>query len=255
MNYIGITGHRGSGKTSVGYLLGHILDCIKGNYSKEDIENLYLTWCETIKKNNNAIYDCSLDNVYFDEFGEMPKSFVAQLLSIDMSVLDNDVMKDKMYVNMKDFKLYAYDKSFKVLTSNELLEYTKANTPKKWKDIYVSLRDFAAYFSVTIMQNVFGTDVWVKTRIQNDLKYPEADEGYKIFSDVKSKEEIKYIKNHNGIIIRTSRPSHRKSNAGISNTEDSTVDFIINTEGSLIDLFESIYDIAINIYENGKREN
>ena len=174
-----------------------ILDCIKGKYTKEDIEKLYLTWCETIKKNNNAIYDCSLDHVYFDEFGEMPKSFVAQLLSIDMSVLDNDVMKDKMYVNMKDFKLYAYDKSFKVLTANELLEYTKANTPKKWKDIYVSLRDFAAYFSVTIMQNVFGTDVWVKTRIQNDLKYPEVDEGYKIFSDVKSNEEIKYIKNHN----------------------------------------------------------
>ena len=249
MNYIGITGHRGSGKTSIGYLLGHILDCLKGNYSKEDIENLYLAWCETIKKNNNAIYDCSLDHVYFDEFGEMPKSFVAQLLSIDMSVLDNDVMKDKMYVNMKDFKLYAYDKSFKVLTANELLEYTKANTPKKWKDIYVSLRDFAAYFSVTIMQNIFGTDVWVKTRIQNDLKYPEADEGYKIFSDVKSKEEIKYIKDHNGIIIRTSRPSHRKSNAGISNTEDTTADFIINTEGNLIDLFEKIYEIGEKIYE------
>ena len=255
MNYIGITGHRGSGKTSVAYLLGNMLELIKYDYSKSDLKSYYKEWCETIKNDQNVIYDCCLNNVYFDEFGDMPKSFVAQLLSIDMSVLDNDVMKDKMYVNMKDFKLYAYDKSFKVLTANELLEYTKANTPKKWKDIYVSLRDFAAYFSVTIMQNVFGTDVWVKTRIQNDLKYPEADEGYKIFSDVKSKEEIKYIKNHNGIIIRTSRPSHRKSNAGISNTEDSVVDFIINTEGSLVDLFESIYDIAINIYENGKLEN
>ena len=109
MNYIGITGHRGSGKTSIGYLLGHIRDCIKGKYTKEDIKKLYLTWCETIKKNNNAIYDCGLDHVYFDEFGEMPKSFVAQLLSIDMSVLDNDVMKDKMYVNMKDFKLYVFE--------------------------------------------------------------------------------------------------------------------------------------------------
>ena len=249
MNYIGITGHRGSGKTSIGYLLGNILDCIKGKYTKEDIKNLYPTWCEIIKKNNNVIYDCGLDYVYFDEFGEMPKSFVAQLLSIDMSILDNDVMKDKMYVNMKDFKLYAYDKSFKVLTANELLEYTKANTPKRWKDIYVSLRDFAAYFSVTIMQNVFGTDVWVKTRNQNDVKYGEAEDGYRLFSDVKTKEEIKYIKDHNGLIIRTIRPSHRKSDAGISNTEDTGVDFIINTEGNLIDLFEKIYEIGEKIYE------
>ena len=42
MNYIGITGHRGSGKTSVGYLLGNILDCLKGDYSKEDIKKLNL---------------------------------------------------------------------------------------------------------------------------------------------------------------------------------------------------------------------
>lgn len=249
MNYIGITGHRGSGKTSTAYLLGNMLELLKHDYSKSDLKSYYNEWCETIKNYQNAIYDCALNNVYFDEFGEMPKSFVAQLLSIDMSVLDNDVMKDKMYVNMKDFKLYAYDKSFKVLTANELLEYTKANNPKRWKDIYISLRDFAAYFSVTIMQNIFGTDVWVKTRIQNDLKYPEANEGYKIFSDVKTKEEIKYIKDHNGLIIRTIRPSHRKSDAGISNTEDSNVDFIINTEGKLIDMFDSIYNLAIKIYE------
>lgn len=249
MNYIGITGHRGSGKTSVGYLLGNTLDCIKGDYSKEDIKNLYPTWCEIIEKNNNAIYDCGLDHVYFDEFGEMPKSFVAQLLSIDMSVLDNDVMKDTMYVNMKDFKLYAYDKSFKVLTSKELVEYTAANKPKKWKDIYISLREFAAYVSVNIMQNFFGTDVWVKTRQQNDVKYWESENGYKLFTDVKTKEEIKYIRDKGGILIRTSRPSHRKSNAGISNTEDATADFIINTEGKLIDMFDSIYNLAKDIYE------
>lgn len=249
MNYIGITGHRGSGKTSIGYLLGNILDCIKRKHEKSEILEDYKEWCEIIENNNNAIYDCSLDYIYFDEFGEMPKSFVAQLLSIDMTVLDNDVMKDKMYVNLKDFKLYAYDKSFKVLTTKELIEYTKAHSPKKWGDIYISLRNFAEYFSVHIMQKHFGTDIWLKTRIQNDIKYGESDKFYKLFTDVKTKDEIKYIKDRGGVIIRTSRPSHRKSNAGISNTEDSDTDFIINTEGKLINMFDSIYNLAKEIYE------
>ena len=161
MNYIGITGHRGSGKTSVAYLLGNMLELIKCDYSKSDLKSYYEEWCETIKNDQNVIYDCCLDNVYFDEFGDMPKAFVASLLSIDMNILNNDTLKDKMFVNMKDFKLYPYDKSFKVLTAKELVEYTKANAPKRWPDVYVSLRNFAAYFSINIMQSI--------TRRQNVL--------------------------------------------------------------------------------------
>lgn len=249
MQFIGITGHRGSGKTSVGYLLGNILDCLKRDYSKDEIEDLYPTWCATIKENNNAIYDCCLDNVYFDEFGDMPKAFVASLLSVDMNILNNDTLKDKMFVNMKDFKLYPYDKSFKVLTAKELVEYTKANSPKRWPDVYVSLRNFAAYFSINIMQSIFGTDVWVKTRRQNESLYGEPNFEYTIFSDVKTKEEINYIKEKNGVMIRTLNPSTRKSDIGISNTENTDADFIINTEGNLVDLFNKIYEIGEKIYE------
>ena len=192
MKYIGITGHRGSGKTSVGYLIGNILDNLENNISKENIYIKYHDWCEGLIKNNNSvIYDCQLYHVYFDEFGDMPKSFVASLLSIDMSVLNNDILKDRMYVNMKDFKLYAYDKSFKILTTKELVEYTKANSPKKWDDIYISLRNFTNYFSINIMQSIFGSDVWVKTRYRNESFYGTPECIYTIFSDVKTKDEIK----------------------------------------------------------------
>lgn len=253
MNYIGITGHRGSGKTSIGYLIGNTIDSIMRGYSKDEISDYFKEWCETIKKNNNAIYDCCLDYVYFDEFGEMPKSFVAQLLSIDMSVLDSDTLKDRMYVNMRDFKLYTYDKSFKVLTAKELEEYTKANSPKKWKDIYISLRHFMAYFSVNIMQKLFGADVWLKTRLTNDSKYGEVENGYKIFSDVKLKDEINYIKDKGGVLIKTIRPSHKKSNKGITNIEDVDSNYTVNTEGELIDLFEMVYNLSKEIYDNGNK--
>ena len=38
MQFIGITGHRGSGKTSVGYLLGNMLNAIHKGTEIEDIE-------------------------------------------------------------------------------------------------------------------------------------------------------------------------------------------------------------------------
>ena len=58
----------------------------------------------------------------------------------------------------------------------------------------------------------------------------------------------RYIKDNSGIIVRTLRPSHKKIDAGITNTENSDADFIINTEGPLTGLFEKIYEIANEIY-------
>ena len=248
MRYIGITGHRGSGKTSVAYLLGNMLDCLKHNYSEETIKQNYAIWCEKIKANQNAIYDCALDYIYFDEFGEMPKSFVAQLLSIDMSVLDNDTLKDTMYVSMKDFKLYANDGTLKTITAEDVL----SNNGKRWTNQYISLREFAKCLSIDIMQKFFGGDVWLKTLKVNDDKWNEPDSGWRIFSDVKTKDEIQYIRDKQGVLIRTKRPSNKKSNLGITNIDINTcdADYIINTEGSLAGLFEQIYNMALNIYDD-----
>ena len=249
MQFIGITGHRGSGKTSVGYLLGNMLNAIRKGTEIEDIETEFKHWCDAIKADENAIYDCPLYYVYFDEFGEMPKSFVAQLLSIDMSVLDNDTLKDTMYVNMSNFKLYSKDPSFKIVTAEDILAGNR-----RWKDVYISLREFTKVFSIDIMQKFFGTDVWLKSRVVNDEKWQiSSTEGFKVFSDVKTKDEIKYIKDNSGIIVRTLRPSHKKIDAGITNTENSDSDFIINTEGHLYDLFDKIYKIANEIYERSKQ--
>lgn len=247
MKYIGITGHRGSGKTSVAYLLGNMLEALKLGHDKSTINAQYIVWCETIKANQNAIYDCALNNVYFDEFGEMPKSFVAQLLSIDMSVLDNDILKDKMFVSLSDFRLYSNDGSLKTVTSEDIL----SNNGKRWTGHYISLREFAKCFSIDIMQRFFGSDVWLKTLRVNDEKWNEPDRGWRLFSDVKTKDEIQYIKDKSGVLIRTIHPSNRKSNSGITNIDDRNnfdVDYTINTEGKLLDMFDAIYSMAHQIY-------
>ena len=241
MKIIGITGHRGSGKTTIAYLLGNILESIKCGDTKDETMVLFENWYNTIKQNNNAIYDCSLNHVYFDEFGEIPKSFVAQLLSIDMSLLDNDVMKDNMYVNMSNFGLYKHEESFNVITAEDVLN----NTSKKWKVCYISLREFMKCLSIDIMQKFFGTDVWLKTRCMNDSKWQTTDISWKIFSDVKTQDEIKYLKDNNGIIITTSRLSKKKQQNGISNINKIESDYSINIDND--NMFETLYNIATNI--------
>ena len=248
MKYIGITGHRGSGKTSTAYLLGNILDCLKHGHSKEAIKMYYTNWCGKIKNNQNAIYDCALDYIYFDEFGEMPKSFVAQLLSIDMSVLDNDTMKDTMYVNLNDFKLYSLEDHFCIVDSNWLLLNKSDNC--FGEQVYMPLREFVKCFSIDIMQNIFGSNVWLKVLKVNDSRWNEPDSGWRVFSDVKTTDEIEYIKNKQGVLIRTKHPSNKKSKKGITNIENCNPDYIIDTSGELIDLFDSIYEIAEKIYNN-----
>lgn len=248
MQYIGITGHRGSGKTSVAYLLGNMLELIKYDYSKSDLMSYYEEWCETIKNDQNAIYDCALNNVYFDEFGEMPKSFVAQLLSIDMSVLDNDTLKDTMYVSLKDFRLYSNDGTLNTVTSEDIL----SNDGKRWNNHYISLREFTKCFSIDIMQRFFGSDVWLKTLRVNDEKWNEPDRGWRLFSDVKTKDEIQYIKDKSGVLIKTKRPSNRKHNTGITNIDKCNADYEINTEGELLDMFDAIYNMAHQIYTQSR---
>ena len=250
MQYIGITGHRGSGKTSVAYLLGNMLELIKYNYSKSDLMSYYGEWCETIKNDQNVIYDCALNDVYFDEFGEMPKSFVAQLLSIDMSVLDNDTLKDTMYVNLSDFRLYAREDHFCIVDSNWLL-LNKSDSCFD-EPVYMTLREFIKCFSIDIMQNIFGSNVWLKTLRVNDEKWNEPDRGWRLFSDVKTKDEIQYIKDKSGVLIKTKRPSNKKHNTGITNIDKCNADYEINTEGELLDMFDAIYSMAQQIYTQSR---
>jgi hypothetical protein len=249
MKYIGITGHRGSGKNTTAYLLGNILERMRRGQSKESIEMVFPKWCETIRKDNNAIYDTSLYYVYFDEFGELPKSMVAQLLGIDMGILDNDFMKDHMYVNLKDFTLHR-DVTTDVVTSEQHISMVNIYKPKHIQKVYMTLREFVKMFSVDIMQRIFGTNVWLKSRLRQNEQYGEVEDGWRIFTDVKLGDELLYIKDKNGVVIEVNRPVNRKNDNGISNIEGVDVDYTITIMTDISEMFEDLYKIAKDIYED-----
>jgi hypothetical protein len=135
-------------------------------------------------------------------------------------------------------------------------EYMKQvpSTPKRLsKDVYMSLREFVEFFSVDIMQRYLGNNVWVKMINLSKEKFGELEDGWRIYADVKFDFEVQYIKDNNGFMIGTKRPSNKKKNTRISNTIEASMDYTINTEGELESLFEPIYSIAKDIYEKTKR--
>jgi hypothetical protein len=250
MKYIGITGHRGSGKNTTAYLLGNILERLRRGQSKEMIELVYPEWCEEIKKDCNAIYDSRLYFVYFDEFGEIPKSMVSQLLGIDMGMLDNDFMKDHIYVNLKDFTIHKDIENCIVVTSAEYITMVNVEKPKQIRNVYMTLREFTKMFSVDIMQKLFGTNVWLKSRHRQNEQYGEVEDGWRIFTDVKIGDELLYIKDKNGVIIEVNRPVNRKKDNGISNIKGVNVDYNITIMTDISEMFEDLYKIAKDIYED-----
>lgn len=254
MKYIGITGHRGSGKATVAFLVGNILEHLRKNSDYDEIKDNFSIWCEQIKNNNNILHDTMLYYVYFDEFGDVPKSFVSQLLGIDMHILDSDTLKDTMYVNLKDFSLSADVDKESIVTPDDYMESVPQNKPKLIRrlktDTYMNLRDFMKMFSVDIMQRFFGTNVWIKSMVRYKDKYGEVDTGWRIFSDVKLGDEYQYIKTNDGVVINVQRPSNKKKERGINNIEQSDVwDYNVFIESDVSEMFDELYKIAKDIYE------
>ena len=64
-----------------------------------------------------------------------------------------------------------------------------------------------------------------------------------------------YIKEKDGIMICTLNGKNRKSDKGIRNItykEYQNMDYTVVTEGKLIDLFDTIYNISKEIYEKSR---
>lgn len=261
MKYIGIRGHRGAGKTTISYLLGNTIDYLIKNKDESDIDELYRTWCDDIIKDEKIIHECGLDYVYFDSFSDTLKLWVKLLIGCPSDYMYDDYYKDHMIINIKDFSYKIYEElptNIKIHSHNELYEIMpKDKAPTTiTKNIYISLRDFIMYFGLEVMQRFFGANVWVKSLRSSSSFYNsifDDSNSYKLFTDIKTPGEVTYIKNNGGIVIKVSRPGHKKNSKGLDKlSQDNRFDYEINVNGDLYNTKEQIIEISKQILENGK---
>lgn len=269
MNYIGIRGHRGAGKQTVAYLLGNTLDYLldKKKMANEidsgEFNNFFIQKCNDIINNENIIDDTDLKKVYFDSFGDSPKTFCSLLLGCDPKLTYNDYYKDHIIINIKDFSYKLYDyipNNIKCLSAEELYKMFNNNTEPSviLKDTYTTLREFIMYFGREVMQRYFGLNVWIKTLKMNEERYSETyndSNYYKIYMDIKFPSEVTYIKDKKGIIIKVSRPKYKKNGADRL-AHDDRYDYDVVIGNNLYDLKQTILNIANEIiYSYDKEEN
>ena len=276
MNYVGIRGHRGSGKKSFAALLGNTMDILleypsSCRYYNEDaraaFDSNYDKWVKAIMTSPDNIPSeiANLQYVYLDAFGDIPKTFVQLMLGVTAEDLDNNDTKDNLIINLKDFsKSWRCELAEDVELMSAEQVYKMRHTmsaPSIIKfDTYMTLREFILYFGKDIMQRYMGLNVWIKALNANSELFNNLfseDTSYKIYYDIKTKSEVSYVKDKGGIIIKISRPNHKKDGRYVDDLRsDNRYDYTVTINGDLMSVKEDVWKIANEIIRNthGKKE-
>lgn len=275
IKYIGIRGHRGSGKNTVAYLLGNVIQWLLDNYvTKQGLNMKYATqltqdpvfntayrvWCDCIKKDEQeALDDMNAANVYFESFGDTPRILLQLITNIPTEYFNSDYYKDHVIVNLKDFS-WEIIKDLKQVGDKAPLK-TEDLMQEYWNydnidniDEYLTLREFIIYFAQVCMKHL-GQSVWVKSMRASDKDnyddYYNIGTIYKIFRDIKAPSELTYVKGKGGVIIKVDRPDFKKEDAGVESlSNDPRFDYhVIIREDILTDetLKEELVKIAIEL--------
>ena len=270
MNYVGIRGHRGSGKKSFAALLGNTMDILLKypftyrHYDREtryEFDNNYEEWVNAIMTSPNSIPPeiADLKYVYLDAFGDIPKTFVQLMLGVTAEDLDNNDTKDNLIINLKDFSKTWRDElpeDLELMTAEQVYEmrYTMSAPSAIKFDAYMTLREFVLYFGKDVMQRYMGLNVWIKALSANSELFNNLfseDTSYKIYCDIKTKSEVSYVKDKGGIIIKISRPNHKKAGRYVDDLRsDSRYDYTVTINGDLMSVKEDVWKIANEIIRN-----
>lgn len=265
MKYIGITGHKGSGKKSIAVLLGNTIDLIETLKEEAIVEfdQQYKRWVDVIMDYGNELPEelCNMKYVYIDSFGDVLRSIVQMLLGIEHSDMIDDYKKEHTIVNMKDFTTMLVDdpSRYPLCTAKAVFtsrtELVDANDPMPfYNDTYLTLREFIYYVGRLVMQNYLGLNVWIKTLQANSSMFGnifDNDNSYRIYYDTKTTSEVSYIKENGGILIRIDRPHNLKVSKIIENLKNcAKYDYNIKIDGDLMSIKQYIWEIASQIVKN-----
>lgn len=265
MRYIGVSGHRGAGKSSIAYLIGQTLNLLAQGHSKALVDNneaydaFYNHWCKQLMESENCVNDTDLDHVYFESFSDSIKTFIRLLLGCPEEYLYEDRYKDTIVVNLRDLScrpINTFDEDTKLHTSQECYRFMTGageTIPIIQSNYYMLLREFILYYGLEVMQRFFGRNIWVKSLKANSEQYDEfysTGINYKVFIDLKTPAEATYIKQANGFIVNVNRPSHKKGQSGLERLNsryNDKIDYNITVEGDLYSIKDQIREIAKDI--------
>lgn len=283
MLYIGVRGHRGSGKNTVSFLIGEALEYyISHNKSFKGFSDQWEELVRAVRSCGENDDPCELSEsskVYYESFATTPKVLVSMITGIDMKDINDDWCKDNTFINLHNFDIisqspngFVFIKTFEdyisiwhedcwedfpLVTAQEFFKTQLSHISNNYEgrviqeDVYMSLREFIIYYGKYCSQFALGKNVWVKSLVANQEMTDKfySNVRYKIFTDVKFPSEVSYIKDNGGIIICASRKDHNKGVSALSDAlkDDHRIDFTLDMSGDIEDKQKMIEEIITQI--------
>lgn len=241
---IGITGAKNSGKDTIASIINYIfaVGTTRATYSD------YL-----IKK-------VKIDNTYSDRivhFADNMKDVMSIMFNIPRAAFDDRNKKDNEYwdyfgncfINFAG--VMRDDKSFIIHNTDELDKDSTLADAVNWcdkedKHLYIKIRTLMQYFGTDICRYYLDADIWVRSTIVK-IANVAAARRLCIIPDVRFANEAKAIQSVSeslyGGVIKVNR-NNNESYEHSSEIIDFTVDFEIDNNGTLIQLFYKVLEIC-----------
>lgn len=216
------------------------------------------------RKNNREIFwgDPSWE---FKSFAEPIKKFASKILNIPKEDFEKEEVKNSYLgsewnlwqVDEKNWENTYFNSQTEAI--NDYLQSHSGNygIPLEEidfdilpiKEVSITVRQFLQWFGTNACRNNIHSNIWVNALMN---KYKPTDKW--IITDVRFPNEIKAIKEKNGIIIRVIRPNQVKIDTHISETALEEIQFsnIIINDGTLADLNLKVKNLlnSLNIKNN-----
>lgn len=260
---IGIYGHKGAGKMSVGWLLAHCLEqrMIGSTLTREQYGEL----CQAIKADPRAARLSEFRRVYLTEFQEGLLVYISMFLGVSANDLMDPSWIRSRYVSLSrgdvvdslpDNALVHDAKSLAKIRSGEIMMLSTGLKSKPFSENeYIRVDEYIMYFAYYMVQGMLGPDVWL-----NDLRSSDRSMGERleptIFMDVKTLSELEYIKEKGGILVKVTRKGHYTADT-LCNEQASWTDYQFQVsleEDDLAASYDQILSIADTLIEIWKKE-
>lgn len=250
-NYIiGIAGNKNAGKDTIANMINYIF---KRGVTKAN----YADW---------ALQKAKLANIQdrIIHFADLNKDILSMLFSIDRIYFDSRKYKDEVYYslttgNFIDPIIAEHDKRWRIITIEMLKEHSLDYIIKHNDSNYntkfdaIKLRTLLQYFGTEICRKQLGDDIWIKSTMTRATAVATARR-ICIIADVRFTNESDRIRNVQdapiyGRVVKIIRNIDKIGNNDKHESEQgiSNYDYLIENNGSLMQLFYKVLDIIQQI--------
>ena len=229
-NIIAICGLKCSGKDSAAKMLTYLLNMPKCFHSYK--------WFEFF---NGRSFK---RNWTLTAFAKPLKQTLSIILNKPIEWFEDRNNKENCYVNLSSLKIYEKDKLYSdVILSESKFQKAIKSEESIPQETYISIRQLMQYYGTNVIRKFLGDKTWINATLNKSGTHNI------IISDLRFKVEYEEIKNKNGITIYIKRDSaipgnHSSEREVVELYNEGKLDWIIENNGSLEDLFNSLKAIV-----------